>query len=223
MLRMGIEVGAGLPFGAPGRLQVTLRMPLSSPPLWAFLASAIFLLLRRNLPGCWMGAPAATVLAKSDGFFPVATPAPRLRPGRGLGALWAAADRWLVSLQLNSGLCVLTAADTLLSWSEMSQQSQVCTCGGWMWPRLNGAGGPHGTEWVRGLHILPLFRTWCPYTDVDECTLFNSQVCKGGVCVNKIPGYSCYCPNGYYYETQHLECIGEHCLPPAPEALVARD
>uniref|UniRef100_A0A8C8SY70 Latent-transforming growth factor beta-binding protein 1 n=1 Tax=Pelusios castaneus TaxID=367368 RepID=A0A8C8SY70_9SAUR len=44
-------------------------------------------------------------------------------------------------------------------------------------------------------------------TDVDECALFNTQLCRGGVCVNKAPGYSCYCPNGYYYETHHLECI----------------
>ncbi|XP_048348819.1 latent-transforming growth factor beta-binding protein 4 isoform X3 [Sphaerodactylus townsendi] len=43
--------------------------------------------------------------------------------------------------------------------------------------------------------------------DVDECSLFSSQVCKGGVCVNQVPSYSCYCPSGYYYETQHLECI----------------
>ncbi|XP_067412682.1 latent-transforming growth factor beta-binding protein 4 isoform X2 [Emydura macquarii macquarii] len=44
-------------------------------------------------------------------------------------------------------------------------------------------------------------------TDVDECALFNTQLCRGGVCRNKAPGYSCYCPNGYYYETHHLECI----------------
>ncbi|XP_053123322.1 latent-transforming growth factor beta-binding protein 4 isoform X4 [Hemicordylus capensis] len=50
-------------------------------------------------------------------------------------------------------------------------------------------------------------------SDVDECLLFSSQVCKGGVCVNKVPGYACYCPSGYYYETQHLECIdNDECL-----------
>uniref|UniRef100_A0A6I8MYN4 Latent-transforming growth factor beta-binding protein 4 n=1 Tax=Ornithorhynchus anatinus TaxID=9258 RepID=A0A6I8MYN4_ORNAN len=43
--------------------------------------------------------------------------------------------------------------------------------------------------------------------DVDECSLFGDQVCKGGVCVNKAPGYSCYCPNGYYYHIQRLECV----------------
>lgn len=145
----GNRSGAGLAFGAPGRLQVTLRMPLSSPPLWAFLAPAMatFPLLRRNPSGCWMGAPAAALLAKSDGFFSCgrATPAPRLRPGRGLGALWAAADRRPVSLQPNSGLCVLTAADTLLSSSEMSQQSQVCTCGGLDAAKVKWGWGP---TWV---------------------------------------------------------------------------
>ncbi|GAA6106630.1 latent-transforming growth factor beta-binding protein 4-like isoform X5 [Tachysurus ichikawai] len=45
------------------------------------------------------------------------------------------------------------------------------------------------------------------YRDVDECKLFDPDVCKGGVCVNNIPGYSCYCPSGYYYDMDLLECI----------------
>ncbi|MGH0151915.1 UNVERIFIED_CONTAM: hypothetical protein FKN15_020722 [Acipenser sinensis] len=48
------------------------------------------------------------------------------------------------------------------------------------------------------------------YKDVDECTLFSSEVCKNGVCVNTIPGYSCYCPNGYYYDQTQLECVDEN-------------
>ncbi|XP_035381534.1 latent-transforming growth factor beta-binding protein 4 isoform X2 [Electrophorus electricus] len=65
------------------------------------------------------------------------------------------------------------------------------------------------------------FQTLCPsgqgyvtsavgafsYKDVDECKLFDPEVCKGGVCVNNIPGYSCYCPSGHYYDTTLLECI----------------
>ncbi|XP_076845192.1 latent-transforming growth factor beta-binding protein 4 isoform X2 [Brachyhypopomus gauderio] len=65
------------------------------------------------------------------------------------------------------------------------------------------------------------FQTLCPsgrgyvtsavgafsYKDVDECKLFDPEVCKGGVCVNNIPGYSCYCPSGHYYHTSLLECI----------------
>ncbi|XP_067830905.1 LOW QUALITY PROTEIN: latent-transforming growth factor beta-binding protein 4-like [Heptranchias perlo] len=45
------------------------------------------------------------------------------------------------------------------------------------------------------------------YKDADECSLFGSEVCKNGVCVNTIPGFSCYCPSGYYYESVRLECI----------------
>ncbi|KPP77169.1 latent-transforming growth factor beta-binding protein 4-like [Scleropages formosus] len=43
--------------------------------------------------------------------------------------------------------------------------------------------------------------------DVDECKLFHPEICKNGVCVNNIPGYSCYCPNGYYHDTTLLQCI----------------
>ncbi|XP_030044698.1 latent-transforming growth factor beta-binding protein 4 [Microcaecilia unicolor] len=45
------------------------------------------------------------------------------------------------------------------------------------------------------------------FTDADECLLFGPQICKSGVCVNKVPGYACYCANGYYYEIHQLECI----------------
>ncbi|XP_039503316.1 latent-transforming growth factor beta-binding protein 4 isoform X1 [Pimephales promelas] len=45
------------------------------------------------------------------------------------------------------------------------------------------------------------------YKDVDECKLFDPEICKGGVCVNNIPGYACYCPSGFYYDTDLLECI----------------
>uniref|UniRef100_A0A3P9DG41 Latent transforming growth factor beta binding protein 4 n=1 Tax=Maylandia zebra TaxID=106582 RepID=A0A3P9DG41_9CICH len=33
------------------------------------------------------------------------------------------------------------------------------------------------------------------------------QVCKNGVCVNNIPGYSCYCSSGYVYNSTLLECV----------------
>ncbi|XP_059496899.1 latent-transforming growth factor beta-binding protein 1-like isoform X2 [Stegostoma tigrinum] len=45
------------------------------------------------------------------------------------------------------------------------------------------------------------------YKDADECSLFRSEVCKNGVCVNTVPGYSCYCPTGYYYHSIRLECV----------------
>ncbi|XP_066840853.1 LOW QUALITY PROTEIN: latent-transforming growth factor beta-binding protein 4 [Anser cygnoides] len=43
--------------------------------------------------------------------------------------------------------------------------------------------------------------------DVDECRVFAPQLCRGGVCVNAAPGFSCYCPSGYYYEQEHLQCV----------------
>ncbi|KAJ7990338.1 hypothetical protein DPEC_G00299260 [Dallia pectoralis] len=45
------------------------------------------------------------------------------------------------------------------------------------------------------------------YRDVDECKLFHPEVCKSGVCVNNIPGFSCYCPTGFYYHSVFLECV----------------
>ncbi|KAM8986090.1 latent-transforming growth factor beta-binding protein 4 [Ara ararauna] len=43
--------------------------------------------------------------------------------------------------------------------------------------------------------------------DVDECSLFAPRLCRGGVCVNAAPGFSCYCPSGFYYEPEHLQCV----------------
>ncbi|XP_034974403.1 latent-transforming growth factor beta-binding protein 4 isoform X2 [Zootoca vivipara] len=75
---------------------------------------------------------------------------------------------------------------------------------------------PHGNGFAA-----PSTGSLSALADVDECSLFNAQVCKGGVCVNKIPGYACYCPNGYYYETQHLECIdNDECLDEEAEPCV---
>ncbi|XP_043931331.1 latent-transforming growth factor beta-binding protein 1-like [Protopterus annectens] len=46
------------------------------------------------------------------------------------------------------------------------------------------------------------------YTDADECKLFHPTLCKGGICVNHLSGYSCYCPTGSYYNSLLLECKG---------------
>lgn len=43
---------------------------------------------------------------------------------------------------------------------------------------------------------------------MDECKRFQPEVCKNGVCVNNIPGYSCYCASGYVYNSTLLECVG---------------
>ncbi|KAM6395752.1 LOW QUALITY PROTEIN: latent-transforming growth factor beta-binding protein 4 [Rhynochetos jubatus] len=45
-----------------------------------------------------------------------------------------------------------------------------------------------------------------PGRDVDECRLFAPQLCRG-VCLDAAPGFSCYCPSGYYYEQEHLQCV----------------
>ncbi|XP_062818298.1 latent-transforming growth factor beta-binding protein 4 isoform X2 [Anolis carolinensis] len=109
------------------------------------------------------------------------------------------------------------ACENVLSWNATRQEC-CCSLGhGWGIDCLIQVCPSPGTV---------EFQALCPHgkgyaspiagsavADVDECTLFNTQVCKGGVCVNKSPGYSCYCPNGYYYEMQHLECIdNDECL-----------
>ncbi|KAL0972864.1 hypothetical protein UPYG_G00195680 [Umbra pygmaea] len=45
------------------------------------------------------------------------------------------------------------------------------------------------------------------YRDVDECKLFQLEVCKSGKCVNNIPGYTCYCTSGYTYDRDILGCV----------------
>ncbi|KAM8952287.1 latent-transforming growth factor beta-binding protein 4 [Pelodytes ibericus] len=45
------------------------------------------------------------------------------------------------------------------------------------------------------------------YKDINECQVFGTQVCKGGVCVNKMPLYACYCNTGYYYDIDKMECV----------------
>uniref|UniRef100_A0A8C2SMH2 TB domain-containing protein n=1 Tax=Coturnix japonica TaxID=93934 RepID=A0A8C2SMH2_COTJA len=50
---------------------------------------------------------------------------------------------------------------------------------------------------------------------MDECRMFAPHLCRGGVCINAAPGFSCYCPTGYYYEREHLQCVGgcPHSIP----------
>jgi hypothetical protein len=49
--------------------------------------------------------------------------------------------------------------------------------------------------------------------DIDECVLFGAEICKEGKCVNTQPGYECYCKQGFYYDGNLLECVGER-IPP---------
>lgn len=39
--------------------------------------------------------------------------------------------------------------------------------------------------------------------------LFGAEICKEGKCVNTQPGYECYCKQGFYYDGNLLECVGE--------------
>ncbi|KTG42353.1 hypothetical protein cypCar_00019344, partial [Cyprinus carpio] len=48
---------------------------------------------------------------------------------------------------------------------------------------------------------LPLHR------DIDECVLFSNEICKEGRCMNTQPGFECYCQQGFYYDSNLLECI----------------
>ncbi|XP_043997065.1 latent-transforming growth factor beta-binding protein 3 isoform X1 [Gambusia affinis] len=45
------------------------------------------------------------------------------------------------------------------------------------------------------------------YHDIDECTLFAEEICKRGRCENTLRGYECYCQQGFYYDSNLLECI----------------
>ena len=45
--------------------------------------------------------------------------------------------------------------------------------------------------------------------DIDECVLFANEICKEGRCMNTQPGFECYCQQGFYYDSNLLECIGK--------------
>uniref|UniRef100_A0A8C1R9U4 Latent transforming growth factor beta binding protein 3 n=1 Tax=Cyprinus carpio TaxID=7962 RepID=A0A8C1R9U4_CYPCA len=52
--------------------------------------------------------------------------------------------------------------------------------------------------------------------DIDECVLFSNEICKEGRCMNTQPGFECYCQQGFYYDSNLLECIGvDECQDPA--------
>lgn len=50
------------------------------------------------------------------------------------------------------------------------------------------------------------------FADIDECALFADEICKHGRCENTMPGYECYCQQGFYYDGNLLECIGAGAL-----------
>ncbi|XP_055369679.1 latent-transforming growth factor beta-binding protein 1-like [Betta splendens] len=97
--------------------------------------------------------------------------------------------------------------------ANISQQECCCTLGeGW------GLGSQHqacpAADTAEFLSLCPSGRGYVTtgpgtfsYTDVDECKRFQPEVCRNGVCVNNIPGYSCYCSSGYVYNSLLLECV----------------
>lgn len=104
------------------------------------------------------------------------------------------------------GTCSLLATNS-------SQQECCCTVGeGWgLGCQYHSCPPPHTAQF---LSLCPSGRGYITsgvgafsYTDVDECKRFHPEVCKNGVCVNNIPGYSCYCSSGYVYNRTLLECV----------------
>ncbi|KAK2846559.1 hypothetical protein Q5P01_009558 [Channa striata] len=103
--------------------------------------------------------------------------------------------------------------DRNLLAANTSQQECCCTVGeGW------GLGSQYHScppaDTVEFLSLCPSGRGYVTtgpgafsYRDVDECKRFHPEVCKNGVCVNNIPGYSCYCSSGYVYSGMLLECV----------------
>ncbi|XP_044210689.1 latent-transforming growth factor beta-binding protein 2 isoform X1 [Thunnus albacares] len=122
---------------------------------------------------------------------------PAARPGELRECYYNLADR---------GTCSLLATNT-------SQQECCCTVGeGW------GLGCQYHTcppiDTAEFLSLCPSGKGYVTtaagafsYRDVDECKRFHPEVCKNGVCVNNIPGYNCYCPSGYVYNSKLLECV----------------
>ncbi|XP_039478494.1 latent-transforming growth factor beta-binding protein 4 isoform X6 [Oreochromis aureus] len=139
----------------------------------------------------------SSFLASVVELSPMLLPLPQAHPGELRECYYNLAER---------GTCSLLATNT-------TQQECCCTLGqGW---GLGCQYHPCPTAYTAE------FLTLCPsgngyvtegpgafsYRDVDECKRFHPEVCKNGVCVNNIPGYSCYCSSGYVYNSTLLECV----------------
>ncbi|XP_056297155.1 LOW QUALITY PROTEIN: latent-transforming growth factor beta-binding protein 4-like [Pseudoliparis swirei] len=107
---------------------------------------------------------------------------------------------------MEAGTCSLLA-------SNSTQQECCCTLGeGWglgcQFHRCPPAGSAHFLSLCpSGRGYLTTGTGAFSYADVDECKRFHPEVCRGGVCVNNIPGYHCYCSSGYVYNSTLLECV----------------
>ncbi|XP_065715513.2 LOW QUALITY PROTEIN: latent-transforming growth factor beta-binding protein 4 [Patagioenas fasciata] len=119
-------------------------------------------------------------------------PGPR-RPGREAGACYSASCRLLAANVTRAQCC--------------------CTLGGAWGPRCPPATGcprpgtgDHVTLCPHGPGRVPMGPQGAPQ-DVDECALFSPPLCRGGLCLDSSPGFRCFCPTGFYYEPEQLECV----------------
>ncbi|XP_076027506.1 latent-transforming growth factor beta-binding protein 4-like isoform X2 [Genypterus blacodes] len=127
----------------------------------------------------------------------VPPPLPAARPGELRECYYNLAEQ---------GTCSMLAANS-------SQQECCCTVGeAWgLGCQYNTCPAPLTAEFLK---LCPSGRGYVTagsgafsYRDVDECKRFHPEVCKNGVCVNNIPGYTCYCSSGYVYDSTLLECV----------------
>uniref|UniRef100_A0A3Q2FWM7 Latent-transforming growth factor beta-binding protein 1 n=1 Tax=Cyprinodon variegatus TaxID=28743 RepID=A0A3Q2FWM7_CYPVA len=154
------------------------------------------------------------------------------QPPRPLGSSSPLVERKDCYYHLNDeNLC-----ESVLS-SHVTLQECCCTLGaGWgdnceVYPcPVNGTGELFNQMCPSGRGFIPnedlLYGITLPnsYKDVDECKLFDKEVCKGGYCGNTEGSYECYCTSGHYYDPIKLECTdvnecldesicgGEECL-----------
>uniref|UniRef100_A0A3B4B7A0 Uncharacterized protein n=1 Tax=Periophthalmus magnuspinnatus TaxID=409849 RepID=A0A3B4B7A0_9GOBI len=108
--------------------------------------------------------------------------------------------------------CYLNLDDTVFCDSVLATNvtKQECCCS-------------IGVGWGDHCEIYPCpvshseFHSLCPngqglyFEEIDECALFAEEICKKGRCENTLPGYECYCQQGFYYDSNLLECIVNEC------------
>ncbi|XP_067113115.1 latent-transforming growth factor beta-binding protein 3 isoform X2 [Osmerus mordax] len=117
--------------------------------------------------------------------------------------------------------CYLNLDDTVFCDSVLATNvtKQECCCSigvGW---------GDHCEIYPCPVHHSAEYHSLCPvgrgfyheegtieyglslHRDIDECVLFSNEICKEGRCMNTQPGYECYCQQGFYYDSNLLECI----------------
>ncbi|MBN3285489.1 LTBP3 protein, partial [Polyodon spathula] len=127
--------------------------------------------------------------------------------------------------------CYLNLDDTVFCDSVLAINitKQECCCSS-----IGSGWGDHCEIYPCPVHNSAEFYSLCPagkgfyheanlldygvpvHIDIDECALFGNEICKEGRCVNTQPEYECYCQQGFYYDSNLLECIDvDECQDPA--------